>query len=526
MKDLKSNIILLAFFAPLTAIWSQTSPGYQLTEPVKIELNRLDEAYQILDQFTQDVWEGWDDYMNYPFLFTFQNGLRILAGHPAPPKEFVPYPGMKVHGLTLHVDTTNLNDFEVKQPLQCGGGVLTLGSFNDKPVTIVDMSFISPLSVQQDEFNAFKGENTIITFIHELMHCYQPKILKYQYGNLRINPDLNFALYSDIEGQALLKAYEHSTLNESLPFLKDFCVARSLKTNDLSESEKSSNACDEFREGEAVYSEFTVLTSIKKGFTSAISADNDPDYNHFADIESLLNNYIGRLKSSAGNTLEIHEKTYWYGCLEALLLQRYFPGWQNEIEKGAWLDQIIRENVNITPEDSLLTLQRYQNIYHIDSLKNKHGAVISDRDITYEMFREREGRTYILDFKPISQFLSSLVDKTVKNYQMGLIYLYPEGIKELIFDEVSVSFKPVPIEINQLYFLKVIDVASDKPEKPYYMKYESKDNNGFFYKVTITTPLFTLKAPKISVRENSNRVKFIIHSRVSGKNPSSNSPAG
>jgi hypothetical protein len=514
MKNFKLYIILLAFFAPVTAIWSQTSPVFQLTEPVKIELNRLDEAYQILDQFAKDVWEGWDDYMNYPFLFTFQNGLRILVGHPAPPPEFVLFPDVKIRGLSLYVDTTNLNDFVVKQPLQCGGGILTLGSFNNKPVTIVDMSFTSPISVQHDDPNAFKGENNIITFIHELMHCYQPKITNYQYGNLRINPDLNFALFSDIEGQALLKAYEQSTLNESLPFLKDFCVARSLKTIDLSESEKISNSCDEFCEGEAVYSEFTVLTSIKKGFTSSVSAADDPDYDHFKDPDSLLNKYFGHLKSSAGNTLEVHEKTYWYGCFEALLLQRYFPGWQNEIEKGVWLDQLIRKSVNITAEDSLLTMQRYQDIYHIDSLKSKHGAVISGRDNTYKMFQERKGRSYIISFKPISQFLDSPGDKTVKTYVLGLIYMYPDGIKEIKFDNISISFKPVPIEINQLYFVKVVDVDSDKHKKPYEMEYESIDNNGFFHNVTITTPLFTLKAPKISIRESSDRVKFIIQSRV------------
>jgi hypothetical protein len=514
MIKLRLYVFLLIVFGLTKTIYSQNSPNFHLTEPVKIELNRLGEAYQILDQFAKDVWNGWDDYMNYPFLFTFQNGLRILVGHPAPPPEFVQYPEVKVRGLSLYIDTTNLNNYVVKQPLQCGGGILTLGSFNNKPVTIVDISFISPASFQQGDPNAFKGETTIITFIHELMHCYQPIIREYRYGNLMINPDLNFALFSDIEGQALLQAYEQSTLNESLPFLKDFCVARSLKIKDLSKSEKISNACDEFCEGEAVYSEFTILTSIKKGFKSSLSADNDPDYNHFADIDSLLNNYIGHLKSSAGNTLEVHEKTYWYGCFEALLLQRYFPNWQNEMEKGVWLDQIIHNSVSITVKDSLLVMQRFQNIYHIDSLKNKHGAIISARDNTYNMFQERKGRIYIIDFKPISQFPGSLVDKTVKRYVLGLTYMYPDGIKELKFDDVSISFNPVPVEINQLYFVKVVDIDSVTHKEPYKMKYESIDNNGFFYNVTITTPLFTLKAPKVSISESNDRVMFIIHSRV------------
>lgn len=353
-----------------------------------------------------------------------------------------------------------------------------------------------------------------MVFIHELMHCYQPKILKYQYGNLMINPDLNIALFSDIEGRALLMAYEQSTLNESLPFLKDFCVARSLKIKDLSRSEKNSHACDEFREGEAVYSKFTISQSIKKGFKSSLSAADDPDYNHFADPDAFLDMYLDRLKSSTGNTLDIYGKNYWYGCFQALLLQRYFPGWQKEIEKEVWLDQIIRKRVNITAKDSLSAIQRFHDIYHLDSLKSRHGAVISGRDDTYKMFRERKGRTYIINVKPVSQYLSSLVDKAVKKYNMGLIYMYPDGIGELKFDDVSMSFKPVPAEINELFYVKVVDVDSAKHNKPYKMKYESKDNNGFFYNVTITTPLFTLKAPKISVRESSNRVKFIIHSRI------------
>jgi hypothetical protein len=514
MIKLRLYLFILIVIGLNKTIFSQNSLNFHLTEPIKIEIYRLGEAYQILDQFSKDVWPGWDDYMNYPFLFTFQNGLRILVGHPAPPPEFVNYPELKVRGLSLYIDTNSLNNYVVKQPLLCGGGILTLGSFNNKPVTIVDISFISPASFRQDDPYAFKGETTIITFIHELMHCYQPKIREYRYGNLMIDPDLNFSLFSDIEGQALLNAYEQSTLNESLPFLRDFCIARSLKLKDMSKSEKISHACDEFCEGVAVYSEFAVLTSIRKGFKSTLSADNDPDYNHFADIDSLLNNYIGHLKSSAGNTLEVHEKTYWYGCFEALLLQRYFVNWQNEIENGAWLDQIIRNNVSFTVEDSLQVMLRFQNIYHIDSLRNKHEAIISERNSAFNTFRERKGRIYIIDFKPISQFPGSLVDKTLKSYALGLNYMYPDGIRELKFDNVSISFNPVPVEIDQLYSVKVVDIDSVTNMEPYKINYESADNNGFYYNVIITTPLFTLRAPKVSISESNDSVKFIIHSRV------------
>jgi len=514
MKKLILYIFLTGVFATTNTICSQSSSAYQLPEPVKVELNRLGEAYQILDQFASNVWEGWDDYMSYPFLMTFQNGLRVLIGHPAPPKDFVPFPDIKVRDLSLFIDTTRLNNFQIKMPLQAGGGPLTLGTFNNKMVTVVDIRFSAPVSEQSEDTGTKKGENDILVFIHELMHCYQPKILRNQYGNLRINPDLNIALFSDIEGKALLKAYEQNSLEESIPYMKDFCIARSCKIKDLNRSEKNSYSCDEFREGEAVYSEFIILQSISKGFESSLSASDDLNYNHFNNADEFLSKYPERLKSSVGNTLEIYGKNYWYGCFESLLLQRYFPGWQKEIRNEVWLDQIIRRRVNITPEDSLVAIRRFQEIYNLDSLKINHGAVISGRDDSYKMFQELKGRTYIINMKPISQYFLSLVNKAAKNYKLGLIYMYPDGIGEIKFDGVSMSFNPVPTEINELFYVRVVDTESGEIKKPYKIKYDSKDDSGFYYNVTVTTPLFTLKAPKISIRESSNRVKFNIESRI------------
>jgi|WetSurMetagenome_2_1015567.scaffolds.fasta_scaffold01748_13 hypothetical protein len=516
MIKLRLYIFLLIVLGLTETSYSQTSINLHLTEPVKIELNRLDEAYEILDQFAEDVWNGWDDYMNFPFQFTFQNGLRILIGHPAPPPGFTIYPEKKIHGLSVFVDTTRLNDYLVKQPLLCGGGILTLGSFNNQPVTIVDISFISPESFQENSQNAFKAESTIMTFIHELMHCHQPKIREYRYGNLMINPDLNFSLYSDIEGQALYYAYQQSTLNESVPFLVDFCVARSFKLKKLNKSEKKSNACDEFCEGVAVYSEYKILSGIRirNGFRSSLAKGNDIYYNYFKDVDSLLNIYVSNLKNSTGNTLEVHEKTYWYGLFEALLLQRYFPTWQNDIENGAWLDQAIRKNVDISANDSLQAMHRFLDIYHLDSLKKKHEAVITERDSTFKLFQERKGRIYKIDFTPISQFPGSLVPKSVKKYVLGFTELYPEGINKLKFDDVCISFRNTPVEIDQFYFVNVVDIDFDTNDDPYKIVYKSSDSNGFFYNVSITTPLFTIEAPEVSLSVSNDTVTFTIHSRV------------
>ncbi|MDD4644741.1 MAG: hypothetical protein PHY99_01985 [Bacteroidales bacterium] len=130
------------------------------------------------------------------------------------------------------------------------------------------------------------------------------------------------------------------------------------------------------------------------------------------------------------------------------------------------------------------------------------------------MFQAREGQTYVISFKPISHYVAGNVDKTKTNYKLGLIEMYPDGIGAISFDGVSLDLKPVPVEINQLYYIKVIDTDPKKSNKPYSIDFQSKDKNKIYHNVTITTPVFTLKAPKVMVRERAGSVKFIVMSRT------------
>ena len=511
----KQIITLLLILLIITnKIYSQSAVKYVLPEPVITELNRLEEAYKILDQFANSVWEGWNDYIDFPFLMTFQNGLRVLVGHPAPTSEFILYPDRKVHDLAVCIDTTKLNKFLIQLPLRCGGGVIPFGNFNNKRVTIVNLNFNAVDAGKMIESDALTGENHILVFIHELMHCYQDKILKMRYGNLDLNPYLDYALYSDIEGQALALAYKQSSLEESLPYLRDFCIARGLKIKDMSEQEKNQASSDEFREGEAVYSEVVILENVKRGFESFKSMNTDSEYHRFENPDIYMEQYFKRLETKSGKTLELYEKNYEYGCFEALLLQRYFPGWQKEIESGKWLDQILRKRIDITADDSLLVLKRFKTIYGLDQLKVKHEKVITERNNTYNMLTSRKGKTYIISMKPIRQPLSREVNKSLKNHKLGLIEMYPDGIGDMNFDGISLSVKPVPAEINELYYIKVVDTGKGRSGKAYTITCKSKDDSGYYYDATVTTPLFTLKAPKVSIRESKDRVKIIVHSRI------------
>jgi len=504
--------LLFTLIIPRQVI-SQSKTEYILPLPVQTELTRLDEAYTILDQFSEKVWTGWNDYLNFPFLMTFQNGLRVLIGHPAPPEGFVLYPQCKVHGSQVYIDTAKLNDYPVQLPLRCGGGVYGgYGTFNNKPVTIVDLRLTNVPKGEKGNYDS--AENHILVFIHELMHCYQPRIMKNEYGNLDLNPDLNYSLYSEIEGMALAQAFEQGSVEGSLPFLRDFCIARSYKYQGMNEDELLSSRCDEFREGEAQYSEVTILQCLKNGFKSCPSVSQDPEYTRYENIGKYLDKYLKRLHDNSGKTLELYEKNYDFGCFEALLLQQNFPGWQKDIESGAWLDPVMRSRLAITASDSLRSLKRFIDIYHIEDLRNKHGKIIDQRNESYRKFTALKGQTYVISFKPIKQYLTETVDKAKTGFKLGLMEMYPKGIGTISFDGISVNMSEVPVEINQLYFVKVVDPKPKKSGKSYSIEYQSKDEKGVYINVTVTTPMFTLKAPKVEIRESGNRVKFIVLSRI------------
>ncbi|MFC2121659.1 hypothetical protein ACFLTI_08705, partial [Bacteroidota bacterium] len=354
----------------------------------------------------------------------------------------------------------------------------------------------------------------ILVFIHELLHCYQFNGIKAPYGNLRLNADNNFAVFSEIEGLALQKAYLEKNREDALLYIKDFAIARKLKQVDFNEREIGEHACDELREGMAVFSEFMVLQLIKNGFKSVLSKDKDPYYSRFANRTDLIDTYNNRLKEYTPKSLEMYEKCYEYGCFQALMLQEFFPGWQKDISDGGMFDQTLINKLNISKQDSLNALNRFKSIYNLSELKTKHANVIDERNKAYKEITSREGMVYIFNFKPIKEYLELTLDKSLLSYKLGLFQLFPEGIPELNIDGIHIKIKDIPIEINQLYHIKLVNTEWKKGKKAYSISYGSKTEEGVYKDVKIQTPIFDISAPQIRIKEREERIKISFLSRV------------
>ncbi len=507
----KQILVLLA----LSHFLAAGTDDFKLPSAVAIELKRLEETYHVLDLVADEVWPGWNNYKDFPFLLKFENGLRILVGHPSPPSDFELYPDLKVADKTVYIDRKNMTSLELIEPLSGGGGILPYGQFEGKTVYIVDLDFRRMDLLNEEPREEFQTEKRILMNIHELFHCFQRDNVKMIYPNLSYNPDANCSIYSEIEGLALEKAYRSADDDEAKEYLKDFVVAREYKRRSMSEAYRQAESSDDVREGTAVYSEVRTLEGLKQGFNPELSPEKDLYYSGFKNINSLLESYLERLRESQKESYDIKMKCYTYGCFQALLLQRFFLGWQEPFSQDAhFLDEEIKSRITISEEEYEKRQKKFEKKYGLKEIRKRQEEAIGSRDKAYQLISSLKGRTYVISFKAIRQYLGSLVGKKRESYPVGLIRLFPHGIGTITLDDIKIESKEAPAEINQLFYLKFIDTDWEKREKPYSLRYERKEQGNIYVNAILTTPHFTLQAPELIIKERGNRIKITILSRL------------
>jgi len=490
--------------------------AFELPAAAAVELKRLEETYRVLDQAAEKVWSGWNNYKDIPFLFTFENGLKVLIGHPNPPQGYEPLRGVTVGGRKVSVDRRQMSALELKQPLYCGGGIGSLGESGGRPVTVVDMRLTKATDNPAEKDRPFRAEDTILVLVHELFHCFQSDAVQIAYGNLNYNTDANYSLYSAVEGLALSRAYAEKDAEAAKAFLKDFLLARDLKRASMTDMQRKEESSDDVREGTAVYSEVRTLEILRDGFRPGLDQAVDPHYGGFRDIDGLMDQYIERLKKNAADLYETKGKCYNYGCFQALLLQRLFPGWQEPFGKEArFLDEELGKRLPLGKQDKDGAAKRFEALYQLKSLKTKADQAMAERAAAFKAAAGGKGLTYALSFREIGQYPSSLVSSQ-KSYRLGLATVYPEGVGKLAFDEVEIDVRHKPVKIDKIFHMILVDQQAAGKDKPYELTYEKQEGPETFINAVVTTPLFTLKAPKIRLMADAKRIKIWILARVKG----------
>lgn len=512
-------ILFSLFIATSISLFAQ----YTLPDYMKTDLKRIEETWNILDQYAEKIWPGWKNYANVPFRISYPNGIQLLIGHPSPTDGFELVPGVEPRGKKIYVDRRKEIPLELKQPLSGGGGIIPFGK--DKPIEIVDLR-IGPISMEEPKKEAkaeasepvpkelrTASEKQILIDIHELFHCFQREVYRYRYGNLRANTDANYAIYAEIEGMALEKAYLESAADKAKEYLKDFLAARMMKRKSLTEAEQNQESEDDLMEGTAVYAEAMALELMKKGYQPQLTQNEDPYFLGFKHIDDYLKEKLASLKSSRAESMDARMKCYAFGCFQALLLTRYFPGWQPDFfQKNKFLDQALGESLGLTKEEKEKIAEGLKDRYPVGEITDKHTKLIQKRDDALKMIQERKGRVYIIDFKQTQEYV--LPKSSGEAFRIGLINIYPDGIEKIKIQDVLFEGRKTPIIHDQLYYVKWIDTEAKANEKSYSVSFSRKEGEDIYYDVEFTTNGFTLTAPKIQVKDVPARVKVTVLSKI------------
>jgi hypothetical protein len=98
-------------------------------------------------------------------------------------------------------------------------------------------------------------------------------------------------------------------------------------------------------------------------------------------------------------------------------------------------------------------------------------------------------------------------------YRLGLLTLFPAGYPGFTLDAVELSPVKVPCNTDQLFYFRAVDTESAARKQALTVTGQ-RQADGSYVDAVVTTPLFTLKAPKVRVIEAGNRVKIQVLARV------------
>ncbi len=502
----------------LVAAGPTASQAPSALSPVVVnELKVLEETYRLLDAVAQRVWPGWTGYRDLPFLFEFENQLRVLVGHPNPPAPFEIVAGLSIGGHAVAADRSKMTAVKVEPFLTAGGGPNNFGTTADgTPVYTVHISIRSPRSAGGEQAEPPlppTTEEKVLVYLHELFHCFQRGRIQPQFGNLQFNSDADFATWSQIEGQVLERAYKAADAAAARERVREFTVARALKRQTMTDMQRGEESADDVREGTATYAMLRALEIVKSGaFTPGLTTAEDPYYHGFADADRMIASYAERLVKSAAKHEDPKMKCYDYGCFQCALAERLVPGWQQEVERGKPMDAILAGAIPVADAERADIERRLRSDYPYEEVRRGASAFTEARDAAYRTIASRQGRVYVVDLKPVRQYISVLTPKAGA-YALGLLTLFPAGYPGFTLDAVEMSPVTVPCNTDQLFYFRGVDTQSRLRKQGYTVTGE-RQVDGSYVNAVVTTPLFTLKGPKVRIIETGNRVKIQVLARV------------
>jgi hypothetical protein len=370
------------------------TPAAPLESYVEAELLRLEEAYRILDRFSEELWPGWTDYADIPVQVGFPNGVVLLVTPRAKSKPgFERLDGWTILGKACYISKPKQTTVEVRPPLfaRMGrGGELIQLEMAEPDLPALEAERSAALEAQLEKagqpdtpFNlAPHGDSDahILMYVHEHFHGHQARVGR---GGprgpgdeawRRFEADAEYASWSNVEGLALRRAYLESEDAAAREFLKDFVVARENKNAHMPAG-AAPEAYISAVEGTSTYVSFkTALLLGGSNYSPDIDRAKDPYFYKFAHVDGYIDNIMRKgMDFAVAWSQDTRSKYYLYGAYQCFLLDRFAPGWKRGfIEKAKSLDAAMADLLRLSSAEKEEIRQRLPTRYAYDEIFSFH----------------------------------------------------------------------------------------------------------------------------------------------------------
>jgi hypothetical protein len=520
MKKIGSLFVFFSLCFLNVSISLAGSLSDTLNPALRIDLQRIEETWRILDRYADHVWPGWNNYVDVPFQIEYPNGLRLHIGEPNSPNNFKLVHGFLVRGKNVYINSSRLNSLVLSTRHYIYGGGVGMGKH---PTMRVRAYLITPEKEKtaEEEVKALGNPNfspelpystdySIFVLMHELFHCFANYAPLFWSDQKIYEPDLNYAVYAEIEGDLLEKVAYEPTLDSLKADLRKFLAVRAMRREGLLDYQKAYESGREKADGTAEYVDYKIIDRMKSGFERGISHEVDPLYFGFRYASYFHLMTMRNVHETRKNTLLASGKVYGNGLFMCLILDKLMPAWKKDLfTSNSMLDDLIVQTVQADKTQDTMLIQEIKRDYAFEALAQRHGPAIAERDSVIEYFQIPNNRYFVIDFDSLG--LSPEIVPHGKRFERTMAAFYSRGIKTAKVGDLTIEGREVPACFDYLtHTFRFVETGLAGVPLKYNLKYIRKDSDGVFFDVNISTQEFNLHATKVKIFESTNEVKFKI----------------
>ncbi len=513
----------------------------QITGEVKV----LAEAVVLMDRFAGRIWPDWKEYRDLEYTLRFPNQVAVvLTAKERMPALFHRLPFEMPDGKHAYVDSSARTPGRIDPMMTCHGQGDYLGVnlwlFGDliKDGAKAAKSSTMIVGGADGSTERYGGEASgitdpgklktmadgmrlkrMLTYVHECFHVMQARrrleadkngLLKP--GVVRWDRDfsatLDYAVNSELQAEALLKALAEKDRTRALQYLKEFFTARELMLREMSEG---AAACDIQRttsEGTATFSNVMTAMLIREaGLDRAAAGKSDPVSAAYQLTSAYLADDTDKaMNNLKGETLQVTQKFYIYGCYWCLVLDRLFPEWKTGLfENDRTLDEVTAGLLKMTGDEKKAAAAMLKTDLDYDGIYARHSAAIKERDDALAAVNERRGRRYSIDISKAGGGFDIYPRKGIIHKRQQI---FPLGVVKIVFGSLVLTSKETPMVLNSRT-IEWVDTEAKAGEKGYELKYASLEG-GIYRDVTLKTRGFSMTAGRVEITEEKDLVTIKI----------------